>query len=392
MLTPDLSAIQTLHRFRKHFRAIATAAVLIGLVGQLFSFGGATTASAQVRQEKPASKTRKAKKKKSQTGIQTFGPFTMPASPEVVASPPTVPQVQTTQPSSGRQGKRTVTPTRQQNASSNGQVASERVTASATVQINLRKLAARAKSTGPRVTGFAGDIVGQELPAPGSIEEVGSGSALLPQSNVSADDIVGPFVPSPAPSSNYLGAFDGPKAGTGIFTIPPDTMGAVGFDKVVTYLNNNIVIQNKLTGAPLSTANIDTFWAATGATGSFDPRVQFDPYNNRWLIAATSNAQSANSSLLLGISDTSDPQGTYTLYRFIVGCSPGGAGCNAQGEWADFPMLGFNKNWIAIGWNQFTISTSAFVAGKMAVLDYPTLRTGTANGVIFTNPSAATGF
>jgi hypothetical protein len=220
----------------------------------------------------------------------------------------------------------------------------------------------------------------------------GDGDSVEGPGPVMQDDQGGPLVPSPTPSQNFLAQEDSPKVGTTSVTIPPDTMGAVGLDKVFTTLNNNYRVHNKLTGAPLSTVSGDTFWSSTGGTGTFDPRVQYDPYQNRWLINAVSNAGTANSSILVGVSDTSDPQGTYTLYRVIVGCAAGAVGCNAGGEWADFPMLGFNKKWVAIGWNQFTSSTNAFVGGKMLVLDYPTLRTGTAAGTIFSNPSAATGF
>ncbi|HEY0727688.1 MAG TPA: lamin tail domain-containing protein, partial [Pyrinomonadaceae bacterium] len=178
---------------------------------------------------------------------------------------------------------------------------------------------------------------------------------------------------------------------SGTFTIPPDTTGAVGLDKVVTILNNNLVIQDKTTGAQLSLVGLTAFWSSTGATGVFDPRIVYDPYNNRWIVAAVSNAQTANSSVIVGVSNSPDPQGTFTLFRFIVGCAPGSPGCNAAGGWADFPMLGFNKNWVAIGWNQFTINTLAFTDGRMLVLDYPALRAGTTTATIFTGASAAIG-
>ncbi len=66
-------------------------------------------------------------------------------------------------------------------------------------------------------------------------------------------------------------------------------------------------------------------------------------------------------------------------------------GCTAAGEWADFPMLGFNKNWVAIGWNPFTITTNGFIAGKVLAIDYPTMRTGTANGTLFSGIAAGSG-
>jgi hypothetical protein len=233
----------------------------------------------------------------------------------------------------------------------------------------------------------------QTLPAPRSIQEVQTPEDSFKTNQLSTMDAGGPLVPSPGPAQNFQGAIDEAVGGgpSGTFTIPPDTTGAVGLDKVMTMLNNNVVIQDKATGAQLSLVGLSAFWSSTGATSVFDPRVLYDSYNNRWLVAAVSNAQTANSSVLVGVSNTPDPQGTFTLFRFVVGCAPGSPGCNAAGGWADFPMLGFNKNWVAIGWNQFTINTQAFTDGRMLVVDYPALRTGTATATIFSGASAAIG-
>ena len=247
------------------------------------------------------------------------------------------------------------------------------------------------KQKGPKLTVLTGqrEVL---LPAPGTITEPVEPERESLRTQAQAE-VVGPLAPSPGPSQNFQGAIDeAVGGGTGAtFMIPPDTMGAVGIDKVVTILNNNMVVQDKTSGAVLSLVGLNSFWSSTGAVSPFDPRVTYDPYNNRWLIAATSSAQTANSSILIAVSQTADPQGAYFLFRFIVGCSPGSAGCNAQGGWADFPMLGFNKNWVAIGWNQFTINTLAFTDGRMLLLDYPALRAGTATATIFTGASAAIG-
>lgn len=262
-------------------------------------------------------------------------------------------------------------------------VQSVRIEPSAVTVVNFRQLS---KIRQPHVSA----VIERPAPAPMTIDDSpNAGKTLDTPAPSKAEQIPGPSIPSPAPSQNFLAQEDAPKVGTGTFTIPPDTMGAVGLDKVFVTVNNNYRVQNKATGAALSTVSIDTFWASTGASGAFDPRVQYDPYNNRWILAAVSNAQTANSSVLVGISQTSDPEGLYTLFRVIVGCAAGAPGCNANGEWADFPMVGFNKNWVAIGWNPFTINTNAFIAGKVLVLDYPTLRTGTAVGSLFSGISAA---
>ena len=260
---------------------------------------------------------------------------------------------------------------------------------SAATKINKKQRAAALQSPGADF---------QTMPVPGSIPEVNTGSKSSglqeeTPAQVNSMDIGGPLVPSPGPAQNFQGAVDEAVGGgpSGTFTIPPDTTAAVGLDKVMVMLNNNVVIQDKTTGAQLSLVSLTSFWSSTGATGTFDPRILYDAFNNRWIVAAVSNAQTANSSVLVGVSTSPDPQGTYNLFRFIVGCAPGSPGCNAAGGWADFPMIGFNKNWVAIGWNQFTINTLAFTDGRMLVVDYPALRGGTATATIFSGATAAIG-
>jgi hypothetical protein len=194
----------------------------------------------------------------------------------------------------------------------------------------------------------------------------------------------GPLAPSPAPAQSFLAQEDGPKTGTLNFTIPPSPTGAVGIDKVFTNTNSNYRIHNKATGAPLSTVSIDTFWAASGGSGFFDPQIQYDPYNQRWILAVASNGQTNQSSIEIAVSQTSDPQGSYNLYRFVVAATIGG-----QISWGDFPMLGFNKNWIGVGYNMFTISTGANNDARILVLDYPSARSGAASpaATIFTGLS-----
>jgi hypothetical protein len=186
--------------------------------------------------------------------------------------------------------------------------------------------------------------------------------------------------PSPSPAQTFLAQEDGPRIGTTTFTIPPDTYGAVGIDKVFTQTNSNFRIHNKLTGAALETINAEAFWSSTGATNVFDPRVQYDPFNNRWIVAITSNPGSTTgaSSVLVGVSETSDPQGDYFLYRFIVGHANGSPAPFANGGWADFPMLGFNKNFVAIGYNMHANTNNAFIRGEILFFDYPQMRTGPA--------------
>ena len=221
----------------------------------------------------------------------------------------------------------------------------------------------------------------------GGVPRARAGEATRQPAPLALDDPGGPLAPSPPPSSTYNAQEDGPKVdgpAAGLFNIPPDTQGAVGLDKVFTNTNPNYRVHDKTTGAPLSTVSTDTFWAGSGGSGFFDPRVVFDPYNLRWILAVVSNAQTANSSVVIAVSQTPDPQGSYNVYRFAVGCAGGTAGCDGLGEWADFPMLGFNKNWIAVSMNMFGLPNgSPHVNDKILVLDYPQARSGAANAYLF---------
>ena len=260
----------------------------------------------------------------------------------------------------------------------------KRVGPAASATVDFGRLAAQ-QAKAARLAQKAGPAALRTVHRPQTIREVAPrGDALKPAAAPQTaepyafeqSDAAAPSAPSPLPSQGFLAQEDGPKAGGGGFVIPPDTVGAVGLDKVFTQTNTNYRVHSKATGAALSTVSMDSFWAATGASGVFDPKVVYDPYNNRWILAAASDADSTAASLLVGLSDTADPQGTYHLYRFTV---EGLTGSNTN--WADFPMLGFNKNWVVVTANLFSNGFPFFDSGLMLVLDYPALRANTVNAM-----------
>lgn len=375
---------------RLFLRRIGFLSVCMALLTQtVFLNGAVQTVAAQEKTNKK--RTKKAKRER------TNNPVVLPAMLPALNQPQTVVDEPRIAPSAPiRQSKQPVsiakTETPQQTDTPT-QLQSQQVSSVITATVNVRALASQ--KPGKRMSTTVAPTGGFEtMPVPGSIGEVETPAPVEEQPAAQATvDEGGLNIASPSPAQNFQGAIDEAVGGgaAGTFTIPPDTTGAVGLDKVVTMLNNNIVIQDKATGAQLSLVSLSSFWASTGATGSFDPRIQYDPYNNRWVVAAVSNAQTANSSVLVGVSNSPDPQGTFTLFRFIVGCAPGSPGCNAAGGWADFPMLGFNKNWVVVTWNQFTINTLAFTDGRALVMDYPALRGGTATATLFTGATAGIG-
>jgi len=176
--------------------------------------------------------------------------------------------------------------------------------------------------------------------------------------------------PSPAPAQSFLAQLDHPRNGTTTSFIPPDTAGAVGPTRLMSTLNSNYVIQDR-SGAVLASVSMSTFWASVGAAEPFDPRVLYDPYSGRWLVAAVSDAGLASSAVLYGISDSSDPAGSWHLYSVAV--DPTGA------TWADFPTIGFDQGEIAIGVNLFTTVTGEYAGlSKLLVIDYSALKANAA--------------
>ena len=244
--------------------------------------------------------------------------------------------------------------------------------------VNFEELA-KQQALNPQVS----DPAPRAIAPPKTIVEVDGGEGEAQAPNLAAAvDIPSPLIPSPAPVTNFAGLNDIPFAppGTAFFTIPPDTTGAVSPDsvnRVFTTLNNNYRITDKAGVQIGGDVSMTNFWAPAGAVSPFDPRVQYDPYNDRWILAAVSDAGTANTSILVGISAGNDPAGPFTLFKVPARI----LGDPANLNFADFPMLGFNKNWVVISINMFS---NVFSNGRSLVIDYPTLRTGTLTATYFT--------
>ena len=154
-------------------------------------------------------------------------------------------------------------------------------------------------------------------------------------------------------------------------SIPPDTHGAVGPNHLMVTLNTQIRVQSRA-GADLGTQGLDTFWSgANGGAGAFDPRVAYDPYADRWLVAAADDQ--TNGGVLVGVSQNSNPTGAFQKYRISAGV----------GFWADFPTLGFNQKWVVVQANIFT-NADVFVESRVYAIDRSAFYGGTLSYVPLT--------
>lgn len=155
-------------------------------------------------------------------------------------------------------------------------------------------------------------------------------------------------------------------------TIPPDVGGGVGPNHLMVTLNSQVRIQDK-SGAVLTTVTLNNFWSGVGGSPNvFDPKVVYDPYQNRWIITACANAQTANSAILIGISQTNDPTGVWNLYQVDVDA--------ANTNWFDYPSVGFNKDWVVVAGNMFTNVGNSFVQSRIYVFNKNDMYIGTGVG------------
>jgi len=144
-------------------------------------------------------------------------------------------------------------------------------------------------------------------------------------------------------------SFDAVDFNTGF--IPPDVGGAAGPNHLVAVHNGTVRIQNKA-GGVLSTVTLDAFWSAVSGTGgTFDPKVLYDASSSRWIMTACDDALSATSGILIGVSQSDDPTGNWTLRKVTVGA--------ADGAWADYPSIGVNGLWIVVQVNMAIGATFA---------------------------------
>ncbi|MBK6953642.1 MAG: T9SS type A sorting domain-containing protein [Crocinitomicaceae bacterium] len=96
---------------------------------------------------------------------------------------------------------------------------------------------------------------------------------------------------------------------TGAF--PPDPTGAAGPDHFMEAVNSSFRIYNKDGSAAASSSSLASMWP--GSTSDGDPIVMYDRFADRWFL---SQFQTGSNEILIAVSETADPLGSYFLYTF----------------------------------------------------------------------------
>lgn len=182
---------------------------------------------------------------------------------------------------------------------------------------------------------------------------------------------------SPAPRQSFLALLDNNTV------VPPDTSGAVGLEHIVTALNSEVRIQRRIDNANIGDpVALDSFWADLDFPDAFSPRTLYDPLtstsdptqrNNRFIFAAAADPVLQTSSVLVGASQTGNPSGTLNLFRiFADRDATQDANFDADPNndvWADFPSVGFTRDWVIISVNMFATMNNQFVRSNIFVIN-----------------------
>jgi hypothetical protein len=102
------------------------------------------------------------------------------------------------------------------------------------------------------------------------------------------------------------------------FGSPHDPTGDLGLNHYVQAINGTQVGVFDLDGNEIAKFSSDVLWEEFGRSGAGDPIVLYDELENKWMITEFDDP----ALVLIAISNTSDPLGSYTAYEFATPSFP----------------------------------------------------------------------
>jgi hypothetical protein len=154
---------------------------------------------------------------------------------------------------------------------------------------------------------------------------------------------------APAIGQNFAGlSANDDIAVLGGFFVPPDQGSAVGPNHYVEMVNLVYAIYNKDGSVAVPATSLNTFYANAGVTGLgtaiSDPRIVYDQASQRWF-AVIITTESNSNSIVVAVSQTSDPTGAWKAARFVANSTPF--------NFADYPTIAVDQNALYIASNNF---------------------------------------
>lgn len=144
--------------------------------------------------------------------------------------------------------------------------------------------------------------------------------------------------------------------------MPPDSTGAIGPSHYVEMVNSMIGIYDRKLN-PIIQQTFTSFFGLSDPNDRYcDPQVEWDPQGNRWFYSLLycGSPSSGPQSFDFGWSQTADPTGAW--------CGPYQVDTGTVLD--DFPRLGHDDNFLAIGTNLFD-STGTFLSANIWAIPKP---------------------
>ena len=151
--------------------------------------------------------------------------------------------------------------------------------------------------------------------------------------------------------------------------IPPDPHAAAGPNHLVNVVNTTITFHQKNGTIDFQDSLANFFSALSPLTFTFDPKVLFDQYENRWVVITmeqteTPDDPSDTSRMFVAVSDDSDPNGTWYFSEFDSAVDISG-----NGYWADYPGFGVDAQAVYIATNLFGFGSGAWGGVRLWIMD-----------------------
>jgi len=119
---------------------------------------------------------------------------------------------------------------------------------------------------------------------------------------------------------------------------PLDNHMAISNDGMIISVINSVVTIKTTDGSTLANRSLATFSGQiANGVGKFDPRVIYDPINDKFVFICLAGNTSATSTIVVGFSQTNDLTGMWNLYGI-----EGNPFNNNQ--WSDYPMISISES------------------------------------------------
>jgi len=143
----------------------------------------------------------------------------------------------------------------------------------------------------------------------------------------------------------------------------PDGAAAVNSaGKIVVANNTHIEIFDE-DGTQLYSQTEGTFWSVLNPTANiYDPRIEYDTFNNRFIIVELHGNQPTLTQIYIAVSKTSNPENGWWFYEFN-----GNSG--DSNLWFDYPQIAYSDETLTVAGNMFTATGNSSTESKVHLFE-----------------------